>query len=74
MIRRKNWILKSILACCLMLAGAAGAGPAHALEIKRMTLANGATLLVSENHELPMVTVEIALVAGSRHDPLPRDA
>jgi zinc protease len=69
MIRRRNWILKSILASCLMLAGAAGTRPAYALEIKRMTLANGATLLVSENHELPMVTVEIALDAGSRHDP-----
>jgi zinc protease len=69
MIRRPNWILTGTLAGCLMLAGAAGAGPAHALEIKRMTLGNGATLLVSENHQLPMVTVAIALDAGSRHDP-----
>jgi zinc protease len=69
MIRPTNWILRSILAGCLMFAGAAAARPAHALEIKRMTLSNGATLLVSEDHQLPMVTVAIALDAGSRHDP-----
>ena len=69
MIRPTSWMLASTLASCLILVGAGGAGSAHALEIKRMTLTNGATLLVSENHQLPMVTVEIALDAGSRHDP-----
>jgi len=42
---------------------------AHALEMKRMTLSNGAVLLVSEQHLLPMVTVGIAFDAGSRRDP-----
>jgi zinc protease len=41
---------------------------AHALEIKRMTLKNGAVLLVSEAHQLPMVTLSIAFDAGSRRD------
>ena len=46
-----------------------GAPHAWALEIKRMQLSNGATLLVSEQHQLPMVTGAIAFDAGSRRDP-----
>lgn len=42
---------------------------AWALEIKRMKLDNGAILLVSEQHQLPMVTMSIAFDAGSRRDP-----
>ena len=42
---------------------------ADALDMKRMTLSNGAVLLVSEQHLLPMVTVAIAFDAGSRRDP-----
>src|SRR5260370_7936591 len=49
------------------------ATPSHALEIKRMTLSNGATLLVSEEHRLPMVTVEIAFDAGTRRDPVGKE-
>src|SRR5260370_11798700 len=49
------------------------ATPSHALEIKRMTLSNGATLLVSEEHRLPMVTVEIAFDAGTRRDPIGKE-
>ncbi len=45
------------------------ASRADALEMKRMTLSNGAVLLVSEQHLLPMVTVAIAFDAGSRRDP-----
>lgn len=45
------------------------ATPAAALDIKRSVLANGAILLVSEQHQLPMVTVTIAFDAGSRRDP-----
>jgi zinc protease len=41
----------------------------HALEIKRAKLSNGAVLLVSEQHQLPMVSIAIALDAGSRRDP-----
>jgi zinc protease len=43
--------------------------PAHALDIKKSTLSNGATLLVSEQHQLPMVTVMIEFDAGTRRDP-----
>src|ERR1700719_2058547 len=42
---------------------------AWALDIKRMQLSNGAVLLVSEQHQLPMVTAAIAFDAGSRRDP-----
>jgi zinc protease len=50
-----------------------GLGPmasnASALEIKRVQLSNGAALLVSEQHQLPMVTMSIAFDAGARRDP-----
>ena len=42
---------------------------ADAFEMKRMTLSNGAVLMVSEQHLLPMVTIGIAFDAGSRRDP-----
>ena len=45
----------------------------HALEIKRITLSNGATLLVSEEHQLPMVTISIAFDAGTRRDPVGKE-
>jgi zinc protease len=41
----------------------------HALEIRRTKLNNGAVLLVSEQHQLPMVSIAIAFDAGSRRDP-----
>jgi zinc protease len=41
----------------------------HALDIKKMTLSNGATVLVSEQHQLPMVTWMIEFDAGTRRDP-----
>ncbi len=70
MRRRAAHVLKILTAYCATLAACAVmASSAHALEIKRMTLSNGATLLVSEEHQLPMVTVMIALNAGARHDP-----
>ena len=50
-------------------AVAAAAVPAHALEIKRFKLDNGAVLLVSEQHQLPMVSMAIAFDAGARRDP-----
>ncbi len=45
------------------------APPASALVIKRTVLKNGAVLLVSPQHQLPMVTMSIAFDAGSRRDP-----
>jgi len=53
----------------LTLAAILLASRADALEIKRSTLSNGAVLLVSEQHLLPMVTLAIAFDAGSRRDP-----
>jgi zinc protease len=50
-----------------MLAFAAASS--WALDIKRSTLSNGALLLVSEEHHLPMVTLSIAFDAGARRDP-----
>jgi len=62
---------KKIASVAAMLVAAIffAATPSHALDIKRMTLSNGATLLVSEEHQLPMVTVAIAFDAGTRRDP-----
>jgi zinc protease len=41
----------------------------QALEIKQTKLNNGAMLLVSEQHQLPMVSISISFDAGSRRDP-----
>src|SRR6202158_1738680 len=69
-MRRTNRA-KTIAGIAAMLATAIvfAATPSHALDIKRMTLSNGATLLVSEEHQLPMVTMAIAFDAGTRRDP-----
>ncbi len=48
---------------------AIGSRSAAALEIKRSTLSNGAILLVSEQHQLPMVSLAISFDAGARRDP-----
>src|SRR5271170_3832925 len=55
-------------AVVIMILLAAATPNASALEIKRMQLTNGAILLVSEQHQLPMVTMSIAFDAGSRRD------
>ena len=56
-----------------MLAAAAlvalGVRSSAALEIKRVTLNNGAVMLVSEQHQLPMVSIAVAFDAGARRDP-----
>ena len=43
--------------------------PAAALDIQRVTLNNGAVLLVTEQHQLPMISISIAFDAGARRDP-----
>src|SRR6266851_5587131 len=53
----------------MMVLTAGLATPARALEIKRLKLSNGAVLLVSEQHQLPMVSLAIAFDAGARRDP-----
>src|SRR5689334_23520868 len=58
--------LAAIIVTCLL---APLTQNAWALDIKRMQLSNGAVLLVSEQHQLPMVTASIAFDAGSRRDP-----
>jgi zinc protease len=62
----RRWTLSAV--AVLMIAGTFGAR-AWALEIKRIKLNNGAILLVSEQHQLPMVTAAIAFDAGARRDP-----
>ncbi|MGH7933159.1 MAG: M16 family metallopeptidase [Candidatus Binataceae bacterium] len=63
--------LKSLAAVALatITLVALSAPPSAALEIKRVTLDSGAILLVSEEHQLPMVTMAIAFDAGARRDP-----
>ncbi len=67
MRQRRGDVLFAALAATFVIA--ALAGPAAALEIKRSVLSDGAVLLVSEQHQLPMVTMTIAFDAGSRRDP-----
>ncbi|MDO8434321.1 MAG: pitrilysin family protein [Candidatus Binatus sp.] len=64
-IARKTASIAMIAATLSLFA----ASPLLALDIKRMTLSNGAVLLVSEEHQLPMVTLSIAFDAGARRDP-----
>ena len=66
-MRRRGDVLIAALAATLLIA--ALAAPAAALEIKRSVLPDGAVLLVSEQHQLPMVTMTIAFDAGARRDP-----
>ena len=61
--RRMIPLITALLALCVF------ATHADALDMKRMTLSNGAVLLVSEQHLLPMVTLSVAFDAGSRRDP-----
>jgi len=61
--------MKMLASIAVIAALIFAATPSHALDIKKMTLSNGATLLVSEQHQLPMVTVMIEFDAGTRRDP-----
>ena len=58
-----------LLAAALLVAAALTAAPARAIEIKRMKLDNGMVVLISPQHNLPMVTAAIAFDAGARRDP-----
>jgi zinc protease len=59
-------VLASVVAFAALVFAAS---PSHAIEIKKMTLSNGATLLVSEEHHLPMLTMMVEFDAGTRRDP-----
>jgi zinc protease len=66
-MKRRGDAVRAALGAAFLIA--AFATPAAALEIKRSVLPDGAVLLVSEQHQLPMVTVTIAFDAGARRDP-----
>jgi zinc protease len=61
--------MKMLVGVAAIAAIVLAATPSHALDIKKTTLSNGATLLVSEEHQLPMVTMMIEFDAGTRRDP-----
>ena len=67
-MRRPAIILISYAVLAMVLA-TAPTGQANALEVTRATLSNGAIVLISPQHNLPMVTAAIAFDAGSRRDP-----
>jgi zinc protease len=51
------------------IAGAAGLRPARVrLEVERTVLPNGLTLLLSENHSSPSVSIDAVVEAGSRYE------
>ena len=58
---------RTVLAAAVIVAW--WARPSAALDIKRVKLNNGAVLLVTEQHQLPMVSIAIAFDAGARRDP-----
>jgi len=61
--RMRSTIVAFGLLLCAHLAIAVGP------PVERRTLPNGAQLLISEQHALPMVVVQIMIDAGSRRDP-----
>ncbi|MGO9264235.1 MAG: M16 family metallopeptidase [Candidatus Binataceae bacterium] len=60
-------LARTVMAAAAMLA--LWTRSSAALEIKRVMLNNGAVMLVSEQHQLPMVSIAIAFDAGARRDP-----
>lgn len=64
-----KWHRQLITLASMLLALIAMATRADALDMKRITLSNGAVMMISEQHLLPMLTVGIAFDAGSRRDP-----
>jgi zinc protease len=59
----------SALGAVAVLTALSVAQPAFALKAQRIQLDSGAILLVSEQHQLPMITMTIAFDAGARRDP-----
>jgi len=68
-LRSAPLFLIFVLAFPLIATSALAAGP----PVERRTLGNGARLLVSEQHDLPMVIVQILVDAGGRQDPKGRE-
>ncbi len=71
MSSRRLQLLASVLAAVALLT--LSGRVAQAIEIKRVRLGNGAVLLVSEQHQLPMVSIAIAFDSGSRRDPVGKE-
>jgi zinc protease len=65
---RRRAVFAWTIAAAVMLA-LMPAQRARALEVKRVKLDNGMIVLISPQHNLPMVTAAIAFDAGSRRDP-----
>jgi len=65
---KKSTCSSVIVLCVLILASVSIAGAAEPLG-KRIVLENGMILLLSEKHEIPMVTVNMAIKAGVTTEP-----
>src|SRR4051794_683302 len=61
----RSWILSASATAVLLSASAVRAAP----PIQEHTSPNGLTVLVAEDHALPLVTVEIAAKNGSMTEP-----
>jgi len=67
----KRWLLPRLLASALGLGALLAAGPAAAdvaIPFTRTTLPNGMTVILHENHDVPIVAVNISYDVGSRHE------
>ncbi len=70
-MRNPKILQGTLIAMILVIVLAGAAAPVHAAEPlgKRIVLENGMVLLLSEKHELPVVTVNMAIKAGSVVEP-----
>ena len=63
-------VIRYFMFCVLALSASAPAAPRIEIpEVRRALLPNGLTILVAENHEVPLVSMEILVRAGSMDDP-----
>jgi zinc protease len=69
----RHALVKSLLVAAAAVALIAASANLWALEIERTKLDNGAVLLISAQHQLPMVSIAIAFDAGARRDPRGRE-
>src|SRR5512147_3139146 len=62
---KKTVVFAALVAILMMPVSAHAAGPLG----KRIVLENGMVLLLSEKHDIPMITVNMAIAAGSTAEP-----
>jgi zinc protease len=67
---QKRLVLACLFVLCLFLSSTAVFGQPP---VKRSVLENGLTLLVSEEHSLPFVTLQLIIKVGSKDDPTGRE-